>query len=366
MRFNANLANLTNYEAGKPIELVVREFGIEPKDVIKLASNENPFGTSKKVQKTIKRLSKKAHLYPDDSMFELKMALANKFGLSQKNFIIGQGSDQILEFAMHAKASKDSGVLIVGLTFSMYEIYAAHIGAKVYKTKGKFHDLNEMREVYEANKNNIGIIFLCLPNNPLGECPDAKEVEEFISAIDEDTLVVVDGAYHEFAAYKDKNKKISPKKLIAKFPNAIYLGTFSKLYGLGGMRVGYGIGDESVISELSKLRSPFNISTISLGAAITALEDREYTKKTLSNNLKQMKVFEDFASENGIEFIPSYANFITFLFKKLDGTKICDELLKQGIIIRNLKSYGLNGVRITIGRKSQNEKLLKLLKEIIK
>ncbi|MFW5613114.1 histidinol-phosphate transaminase [Campylobacter hyointestinalis] len=366
MKFNAHLQNLPIYEAGKPIELVTREFGIDPKDVIKLASNENPLGTSKKVISIIKEKASNASLYPDDSFYELKDALANLYKVSSKNIIIGSGSDQIIEFALHAKANEKSAILTAGITFAMYEIYAKHVGAKIYKTKSKEHNLKELKELYLAHKDEISIIFLCLPNNPLGECPDAKEVMDFISIVSEDTLVVTDCAYMEFAKFKDSKKAINPKELISKFKNTLYLGTFSKAYGLGGMRVGYGIANTEIITAIHKLRAPFNITTLSLAAALQALNDQKFIEKTLKNNLEEMKVYEKFAKKNGIEFIPSYTNFITFVFdKKQNASQIADNLLKKGIILRNLKSYGLNAIRITIGKKKQNKRVLAELKKEI-
>ena len=365
MKFNENLAGLVNYETGKPIELVVREFGIEAKDVIKLASNENPFGTSPHVVEAIKSAASNAFLYPDDSYFELKEALGAKFGVGAKNIIIGSGSDQIIEFCLHAKANPKSAVLMAGVTFAMYEIYAKQVGSKIYRTRLQEHDLAEFLEIYEAHKDEISVIFLCLPNNPLGECLDTKEVYEFLKRIDEDVLVVLDCAYNEFAKFKDAKKGIEPSEIL-KFENVIYLGTFSKAYGLGGMRVGYGIAKESIISELGKLRAPFNITTLSLKAAIEALKDEEFVTKTLENNLKQMARYEAFAREADIEFIPSYTNFITFKFDKQSASEISQNMLKKGIILRDLKSYKLNAFRITIGQSWQNDRVFEELKQNLK
>lgn len=366
MKFKEHITQLPVYEAGKPIELVAREFGIKNKNIIKLASNENPLGTSKKVRKTLKKVAKNANLYPDDSYYELKDALANKFNVKSENIIIGSGSDQVIEFIMHAKVGEGMAILQAGITFAMYGIYASHVNAKVYKTKSSSHDLKELKELYEEHKDEIGIIFLCLPNNPLGECLDAKDVVEFIKSVDENTLVVLDCAYMEFASFKDSKKLINPADLIKNFKNVIYLGTFSKAYGLGGMRVGYGIANKNIISELHKLRPPFNITTPSLAGAISALKDDKFIKKTLKNNFEEMKKYENFARQNNIKFIPSYTNFITFFFdKEINSTQICDNLLKRGIILRNLKSYGLNAVRITIGTSKENKIVLKELKKEI-
>src|SRR5574344_2369362 len=363
MKFNKVLKNLSTYEAGKPIELVVREYGIDPKEVVKLASNENPYGTSQKVVAKIETLAKNMYLYPDDSMFELKEALANKFKLESKNIIIGSGSDQILEFCIHAKCKKDSKILMAKTTFAMYEIYGKHVGAEIIKTNSEQHNLEEFSELYK--KHGADIIFLCIPNNPLGECLDKDEVYEFLKTIDKNTLVVVDGAYQEYASFKDEKKKICPKELIDTFPNAIYLGTFSKAYALGGMRVGYGLAQPEIISTFYKIRAPFNITTLSLAAAIEALKDEDFVKECIAKNFIEMKRYEEYASKKGFEYIPSYTNFITILFKDFVSKTVAQKLLERGMIVRDLTGYGLNAIRVTIGTNDQNTKLFKLLDEVL-
>lgn len=360
MGFKKYLSSLKSYEAGKPIELLVRDYGIREKDIIKLASNENPLGTSKKVIKAIKKEAKNAYRYPDDSMFELKKSLAKKYGVDSKNVIIGQGSDQIIELLVKATSSKGDKILMSSLTFAMYDIYAAHNQADVIKTKDGIHNADQFIEEYEKSKPNL--VFLCLPNNPLGDCLDRTEVYRILDSISSDTIVVLDCAYGEFAAYKDKNKEIKPKDIVKKYKNCIYLGTFSKLYGLGGLRVGYGIADDKLIDMLSRLRAPFNVTNISLKAANIALQDSSFTKDTLKNNFKEMKIYEEFAKSKNINFIESYTNFITFVLPdSIDSSSLCEYLLKQGVIIRDLKSYGMNAIRITIGTKKQNKITIKLI-----
>jgi histidinol-phosphate aminotransferase len=329
-----------------------------------MASNENPYGCSPKVAEVIKNEVCKMYLYPDDSMYELKAALAEKYGVESENIIIGSGSDQVIEFSLFAKANASNKILMANTTFAMYEIYGKRANAAILKTPSRGHNLKEFLDIYKANEN-VAVIFLCLPNNPLGECLDKDDVFAFLKNVSENTLVVIDGAYQEFAMFKDEKKKIDPKELIQAFPNAIYLGTFSKAYGLGGMRVGYGIADKSVVKPLQKLRSPFNITTLSLKAAIEALRDEEFIQAAISNNFQEMARYEEFAKELDIEFIPSYTNFITYLFKSdKDSSAICESLMKKGIIIRNLKSYGMNAVRITIGANSQNTKLFEAFKSV--
>lgn len=364
MTFNSTLNLIQTYEAGKPIELVVREFGIDPKEIIKLASNENPLGASPKAIESIAKNATNAHLYPDDSMFALKEGLSKHYQVNPKEIIIGAGSDQIIEFCIHAKANENSKVLMAKTTFAMYEIYSKMVGATIIKAQSQFHNLEEFLELYQTHKPSI--IFLCVPNNPLGECLGKKEIFDFLGKIDSETLVIIDGAYQEYAKAKDTSKAIDPKELIQSFPNAIYLGTFSKAYGLGGMRVGYGIAKEDIIQALLKVRPPFNITTPSLAAAIEALKDQEHIHQTTQNNLEQMKLYEDYANSKGISYIPSYGNFITYLFENpLNSTLIADYLLKKGMIIRNLASYGLNAIRITIGTKSQNQRFFTLFDEFL-
>ncbi len=365
MQFNKQLENITIYEGGKPIELVMREFGIKERDIIKLASNENPFGVSEKVVKTIQEHADKVYMYPDDSMQDMKDALSYKFEVASKNIILGAGSDQVIFFAINAKANRYKKILTARTTFAMYDIYAKQIGAKVIKTPSHQHNLNEFLHLYKKEKD-IGIIFLCLPNNPLGECLKKEDVFNFIREIDDNTMVVIDGAYQDFAHAKDPQMKIDPKELIETFPNTLYLGTFSKSYGLGGMRVGYGIAGQEIMDTLYKMRPPFNVTTLSLKAAFTALKDEDFVAKSIENNFSQMKRYEDFAKENKINFIDSYTNFITFTFDKSRNSKdIAQLLLKKGIIIRDLTSYGVNGIRVTIGKPEQNSRFFETFRKIL-
>ena len=363
MKFNEALKDIKIYEAGKPIELVVREFGIDPKDVVKLASNENPKGCSPKVAEVISKSAHKAFLYPDDSMFELKEALSTKFDVEDENIIIGAGSDQVLEFISRALLREGDSVLMSKVTFAMYEIYAKQMGAKIIRTPSYEHKVDEFIEAYNAHKPKI--VYLCTPNNPTGDATTRADVLKIIEAIGEETLVVVDGAYMEYAAAKDEAYSVTPKDLVG-YSNVIYLGTFSKAYGLGGMRVGYGIGNRALINELYKMRPPFNITTLSLAAAIEACKDENFVEESIALHMQEITRYETFAKENDFKYIESYTNFITYLFdESMDSTKISDKLLKQGVIIRNLASYGMNAVRITIGTKEQNDRLFEVFLKVL-
>jgi len=363
VNFNKNLENIKTYEAGKPIELVVKEFGIKPDDIIKLASNENPYGCSPKVQEAVAKIVSKMALYPDDSMSALKESLSEKFKVGNENVIIGSGSDQVIEFLIHAKANSNSKILMNSVTFAMYEIYAKHVGAEILRTASQEHDLDEFYEIYK--KENPEIIFICTPNNPTGDAIDSQKLYEFIQKIDNDTLVVIDGAYMEYAMSKDTTKAIYPKDLIS-YENIIYLGTFSKAYGLGGMRVGYGISNAKIIKELYKLRPPFNITTLSLEAATIALNDDEFVQKSVEDSFNEMKRYEEFASKQNIDIINSYTNFVTLcLNKNQNSSEISNSLLRKGMIVRDLSGYGLNSIRVTVGTKEQNTRFFELFLELL-
>lgn len=363
MKFHAHICDLPTYEVGKPLELVMREYGIATNEIIKLGSNENPFGVSPKAKETIIQNAHLASVYPDDSYYELKESLSQHYNIAHDNIIIGNGSDQIIEFCIYALCDSNTRIVTAKTTFAMYDIYAKHCNARILKTPDFSHNLDSMLMFYKKYKPTI--IFLCTPNNPLGEALKKQDILSFLSKINEDCLVVLDCAYMEYCIHKNNEYAIYPQDIIH-FSNVIYLGTFSKLYGLGGMRIGYGIANASVIANLHKLRPPFNITTLSLKAAVSSLKDVDFVEKSLHNNFIEMQKYQNFAFQYSIEFLESYANFITFLLhNKLNSTKIGILLLQEGIVVRDLASYGLNAIRITIGTPKQNEIVFKKLAAII-
>jgi len=364
MKFNKALESIKTYEAGKPIELVVREYGIDKNSIVKLASNENPFGCSPKVKDAVRSIIDNMALYPDDSMVKLKTALSGKYQIKGNELIIGAGSDQVIEFAIHAKAHSGSKVLMNSVTFAMYEIYAKQVGAEIIRTASREHKMDEFYRLYQEHKP--AIIFLCTPNNPTGDGLLAQEMADFIAKVDSDTLVIVDGAYMEYARFKNPDYAVEPKDLIAKFDNVLFLGTFSKAYGLGGMRVGYGIASAPIIEALYKVRPPFNITTLSLEAASVALEDEAFVQECIRDNFKEMARYEEFARSKGIDVIDSYTNFVTLsLPEEKNSSKIAQELLKKGMIVRDLSSYGLNAIRVTIGTRVQNDRFFELTDSLL-
>ena len=363
MIFHKHLYDLPVYEAGKPLEEVVANYDIFPSDIIKLGSNENPLGVPPSARDAIVQNAHLASIYPDDSYAELKRALSKRYDVREENLIIGSGSDQILEFCVRAACDSGRSTLMAKTTFAMYEIYSRQCNAKVIKTPDFFHNLDSMFELYREHKP--ALIFICTPNNPLGEALKKSEVLKFLSKLDEDCLVVLDCAYMEYCSYKDPEYAISPREILG-FPGVIYLGTFSKIYGLGGLRVGYGVANSDLVRILNKLRPPFNITTLSLKAATASLNDCGFLSQTLENNFNEMSKYRDFAVKHGLNMLDSYGNFVTLLLNDgLNSTRISALLLQQGIVIRDLASYGLNAVRVTIGRPEQNDKLLERLSGVL-
>ncbi|RDU72268.1 histidinol-phosphate transaminase [Helicobacter aurati] len=363
MNFHKHLSDLPTYQAGKPLEDVIASYHILPEDIIKLGSNENPLGVAPSAKEAIIKYANLASVYPDDSYRDIKESLANKYQIQAQNIIIGSGSDQIIEFCVHAICDSTKTVLMAQHTFAMYEIYAKQCNAKIIKTTDFFHNLDSMREMYRMYKPEI--IFLCTPNNPLGEALKRIDIMEFLNGISADCLVILDCAYMEYCAYKDLDYAVSPKDIV-NLPNVIYLGTFSKIYGLGGMRIGYGIANNALIALLHKLRPPFNVTTLSLKAANAALLDTDFINKTLDNNLTQMQEYRKFAEKYSLEILESYGNFVTFLLhNKLNSIKIVALLLQQGIVVRDLTSYGLNAIRVTIGMPKQNEIFFQKMADIL-
>lgn len=359
MGFREYLSLVRTYNANSHI----KDYG--DSSVINLSGNENVFGVSKKVIKSIHKSSMNVNLYPDMNFTNLRESLANKYDVEIDNIIVGNGSDEIISMIIRAVCSKGSIILTSPITFAMYEVYASLSEAKILHTKSNICNVDEFIE--SANENKVDIIFLCLPNNPLGDCLDRDDVHRLLDVISNDTFVVLDCAYNEFASYKDSGKYISPKYITENHDNAFYLGTFSKLYGLGGLRVGYGISNKDNIKYIGKLRPPYNITSISENAAVAVLNDGKFVNKTLKNNSLELLRYEEFASSYNIQYIDSYANFITFIFDDtIDSTKLCNFLSKRSIFIRNLAPYQLNAVRITVGTKHQNIEVIKSIKKYLK
>ncbi len=354
---NASLANLPVYQPGRPVEEVARELGLDPAGVIKLASNENSLGPSPKAVAAMQDAVGRVHEYPDGSAFHLKRLLAERVGVSPSNLVLGNGSNEVLEFVAHACISPGSEVVVSQYCFAVYPIVTHLMGGSLVTVPARDygHDLGRM---LDAITDRTRVVFVANPNNPTGTHIPADEVEAFLERVPSSVLVVMDEAYIE---YLDDPLDLVPRVRSGEQPNLLLTRTFSKIYGLAGLRLGYGIGAPEVVSVLEKVRQPFNINLVAQAGAMAALDDSEHTEKTRRNNSAEMRWFEQQLGDLSLVWVPSRANFL--LVKVGEGGRVFDRMQRDGVIVRPMGGYGLpEWVRISIGLPEENQRCLQALR----
>ena len=339
------------YEPGKPIEDVARELGLDPATIIKLASNENPFGPSPRAVAAAKRALEHGELYPDGGCFALRQKLAAARGLGADQIIVGNGSNEIIELLGHAFVGAGDEVVMGAPAFVVYKLVTLLFGAKAVEVPLVNHR-HDLAKIAAAITPRTKLVFVCSPNNPTGTANTEAELLAFARALPEHAIAVFDEAYTEFV---ERAPDLRP--LIAEGRKVVCLRTFSKIYGLAALRVGYGYGSAEVCALLNRVRQPFNVNAIAQAAAAAALDDREFAEKTARENRAGLAQLERGCAELGLEFVPSVANFM--LVKVGDGGRVFDALQRRGVIVRPVKSYGMPAwVRVTVGTRAQNERLL--------
>ncbi len=354
---NASLANLPVYQPGRPVEEVARELGLDPAGVIKLASNENSLGPSPKAVAAMQDAVGRVHEYPDGSAFHLKRLLAERVGVSPSNLVLGNGSNEVLEFVAHACISPGSEVVVSQYCFAVYPIVTHLMGGSLVTVPARDygHDLGRM---LDAITDRTRVVFVANPNNPTGTHIPADEVEAFLERVPSSVLVVMDEAYIE---YLDDPLDLVPRVRSGEQPNLLLTRTFSKIYGLAGLRLGYGIGAPEVVSVLEKVRQPFNINLVAQAGAMAALDDSEHTEKTRRNNSAEIRWFEQQLGDLSLVWVPSRANFL--LVKVGEGGRVFDRMQRDGVIVRPMGGYGLpEWVRISIGLPEENQRCLQALR----
>ena len=352
------ILGITPYVPGKPIEEVQREWGLA--EVVKLASNENPLGPSPRAVEAATAALTESHLYPDGNCYLLKEALAAELGVKPEEIIVGNGCDEVIKLVAEAFFHPGDEVIVADPTFGEYAYATQLMGAKLVKVKGAGlgHDLDKMAAaVTERTK----AIFVCNPNNPTGTMNTRAELEAFIARIPPEVLIIIDQAYYEYV--ED-----------ATYPNGIEfkgdgrvltLRTFSKIYGLAGLRVGYGVGDSELIALINRTREPFNVNRIGQMAAVAALADREHLARSLEVNRQGMEQIYRGLTELGLSYTPSVANFILFS-TPYPAPQVFKEMMKKGVIVRPAHIFGLpQQIRVTIGTEEQNAKFLSVLKAVL-
>ena len=355
------LKTLPTYQPGRPIEEVARELGLPAADIIKLASNENPFGPSPLAVAAMQKAFAGVNLYPDGNAFYLKQKLAAKLGVEPAHLILGNGSNEIIEFAGHALLVPGADVVVSQYCFAVYPIVTKLFGANLVTVPARNygHDLAAM---LRAITPRTRIVFVANPNNPTGTLAPREEVIRFVNDVPDDVLLVMDEAYVDFL--DDPLDLVSLVRLGAR-PNLILMRTFSKIYGLASLRIGYGIGNPEFIAALEKIRQPFNLNLLAQTATLAALDDVEHVRKTRANNFAGLEFFTKAFRNLKLEYVPSHANFI--LVRVGDGQRVFEALQRQGVIVRPMGGYQLpEWIRISIGTPPENERCLAALKAVLK
>jgi histidinol-phosphate aminotransferase len=355
---NPQLRDLAVYEPGKPIEETARELGVKPAAIVKLASNENPLGPSPKAIQAMRDALENAHLYPDGSGLYLRKAIAPKLGVAPDNIILGNGSNEVIEFLGHAFLNPGDEVITSEYAFIVYKLLATCFGARTIEVPAPNfqQDLDGMLDTVTPKTR---LIFIPNPNNPTGTLISQRKIDSFMSHIPENIIVVFDEAYFEFL-----DDPPDTLKYIRERRNVVVLRTFSKIHGLAGLRIGYGIAPADLIEVLHKTRQPFNVNSIAHAGALVALNDEAHQRETKRAVDQGRAYLRAKLAEMEIQFVPGVANFV--MVNVGDGLAVFDQLLKRKIIVRPLKGYGLpEWVRISVGTMQENEKCIAALKEIL-
>jgi histidinol-phosphate aminotransferase len=345
------------YQPGKPISELAREMGLKEKSIIKLASNENPLGVSPKAKAAIKKAVAELGRYPDGNAFELKAALARRYGVPEDCIVVGNGSNDLLEMAASVFLSPGRSAMYSQHAFAVYPLATQARGARsiVVPARNYGHDLQAM---LAAIAPDTRVVFIANPNNPTGTFVSGGELEAFIALVPREVAVVVDEAYTE---YLPRELRYDSVAWLKKYPNLILTRTFSKVYGLAGLRVGFGFMQPAVADLLNRVRQPFNVNSLALAAATAALGDAKFVAKSVKMNRSGMAALERSFKRLGLEYIPSCANFIAFRVPRADA--VYEKLLRQGVIVRPVAGYGMpEHLRVTVGTPKENERFLKALR----
>ncbi|MGD6966813.1 histidinol-phosphate transaminase [Rossellomorea vietnamensis] len=360
MNWKKQIQNLKAYQPGKTIDDVKKLYGLS--SIVKLSSNENPFGFSAKVEEYLRKAEFTYSIYPDGYAKILRNSLSSHLGVSEKQVILGNGSDEIIQIITRGLLQQGANTVMASPTFPQYKHNAVIEGAEVREIVLDEYGRHNLDEMLKAIDENTTVVWLCSPNNPSGEYISEKSLTNFLDRVPPHVLTVLDEAYFEYVTAGDYYDAI---KLVEKYPRLLVTRTFSKAYGLAGLRVGYGIANEEIISKLEPLREPFNNNIVAQGAAAAALTDQEFIERCRLENRKGMEQYYELCREKELKYFPSQANFIVIDFG-IDGDEVFQHLLSKGYIVRSGKALGFpTAVRITIGTPEQNQGLLETIRDFL-
>ncbi|WP_101775764.1 histidinol-phosphate transaminase [Pasteurella oralis] len=357
---NEGVKQLQPYQAGKPIEELERELGIS--NIIKLASNENPFGLPESAKQAIQAELNNLTRYPDSNGFYFKQAIAKKFGLTPEQITLGNGSNDLLELIAHTFASEHDEIMFSQYAFIVYPLVTQAINAQKIEIPAKDYgtDLNAFLNAISAKTK---LIYIANPNNPTGTFLSAVEISEFLDKVPNHVIVVLDEAYTEFTLPEER---IDSFQLLAKHPNLVICRTLSKAYGLAGLRIGYAVSSTEIADLFNRVRQPFNCNSLALAAATAVINDEAFIAKVAENNCQGLTLLEDFFIAKGLKYVASKGNFV-LLDLQQPALPIYQALLRKGIIVRPVGGYGLpNHLRISIGLPEENQRFIQALSEILK
>lgn len=348
------------YQAGKPIAEVAREFGLDEASIVKLASNENPFGVPESAVQAMTAAATDLGRYPDANGFELKAALSKRYDVPADWITLGNGSNDILEIAAHAFVERGQAIVYSQYSFAVYALATQGVGARhiVVPAKAYGHDLPAMLAAIDADTR---LVFIANPNNPTGTFIPAADIQAFLDKVPANVVVVLDEAYNEFLA---EENQFESAEWVKKYPNLLVSRTFSKAYGLAGLRVGFGIAQPALTDLMNRIRQPFNVNSMAQAAAIAALNDKDFLKRSAANNAAGYQQFTEAFNQLGLEFVPSYGNFVLVKVGNdpAAGARVNLSLLKQGVIVRPVGNYGLpEWLRVSIGLPQENAVLIAAL-----
>jgi histidinol-phosphate aminotransferase len=355
---NPQLRDLAVYEPGKPIEETARELGVEPIEIVKLASNENPLGPSPKAVQAMHAALENAHLYPDGSGFYLCRAIATKLSLNPENVILGNGSNEVIEFLGHAFLRPGDDVITCQYAFIVYKLLATAFNVRTIETPSPDYQQN-LEAALKAITPKTRLIFIPNPNNPTGTLVSQTTIDHFMSRVPASITVVFDEAYFEFL--DDPPETL---RFVRDGRNVAVLRTFSKIHGLAGLRIGYAVAPPELIQVLHKTRQPFNVNSIAHAGALAALNDETHLRETKRVTDEGRTYLQKKFAELRIPFVPTVANFV--MVNVGDGCAVFEKLLRRKIIVRPLKGYGLpEWVRISVGTMEENKRLIAALSEVL-
>jgi histidinol-phosphate aminotransferase len=357
---NPTLKDLPTYQPGRPIEEVARELGMPAAQIIKLASNENPLGPSPASLQAMQHVLANINLYPDGNAFYLKHKLADKLTVQPENLILGNGSNEIIEFVGHAFMQPGAEVIVSQFCFAIYPLTAKLFGADVITVPAVNHG-HDLPAMLAAITPRTRVVFVANPNNPTGTVVSKQELMDFAGRVPANVLLVLDEAYIEFL---NDPADFIPEIRRGQKTNLLLMRTFSKIFGLAGLRLGYGIGNPELITALEKIRQPFNINSIAQAGALAALDDAEHMRRTRENNATGLKLYADAFQKLGLEFAPSAGNFI--LVRVGEGQRVFEAMQKLGVIVRPMGGYQLpEWIRISVGTPEQNDRCVGALKTVL-